>query len=626
MVADIQENPDEVEHLPNIDFNIRQGNTLIGYKDLMETSGKNKKLDNWGKNNVKSKYKDVIKAIEKHKKAQKSSKATKWRNEAENKINEYKEDLNEKLLEEFHNTGIDDIDLKELEDYSPFHWVLEFAEVYSRGGFDVVIGNPPWIRIQELKKSQPTIIDYLKKSKRYKTPYYNYDIAIPFTERAKSLLHKDGRMAFITTNKWLQTRYGGKLRELLSEERSVKSLIDFTDQQVFEGISTYALILILSDSENEKIDYGKVNEVNGSLGSRLSEIQNNENNEYVETFDASYKTLGKNPWTFVPKKEAKILRKISKYEKLGNRTKRIFQGIITGKDKLFILDLETEKDNTYIGYSELMDKNIEVEKGIAKPILKGDEFSKWYKSDFQKIVLYPYRLYEKNGEPQADLYSKDEFRNKYPKAFNYLKKNKDLLESRERGKWEGVEEWYQFSRRQNIEQFEQKKIMTSVLNKQSKFALDDGNDLVFVGGGNAGGYGVTIPDGSFVSYEYLVAILNSRLLEWNLQKISSKFRGNYFSYGKKYIEKLPIIRSNYKEVFEKLTEFLMYLTKEFDRENVNELITDLENLIKKDDIESFRDNLINDEKFMREAERIHMNEDVKLVDKDKLRKDRFKGN
>ncbi len=143
MVADIEDEPSEVEPLPNIDFNVRQGNSLIGQLDIDIESNEdgNSDLDSW---EVKTRFEDVKEAIKKHKSAETSSKAQKWREEAENRIEEHRDKFDEILRREFQDVGFDDITIEEIREWSPFHWPLEFADVFEKGGFDVFIGNPPW--------------------------------------------------------------------------------------------------------------------------------------------------------------------------------------------------------------------------------------------------------------------------------------------------------------------------------------------------------------------------------------------------------------------------------------------------------------------------------------------------
>jgi len=158
MVADIENEPKEVEPLPNIDFNIRQGNSLVGFVDSVEPSGNpeetnkdNSEETTIGDWNVRNKYQNIRDAIQKHRDAETSSEAAKHRKQAEELMDEYRNEFNKDLLEEFQNAGIDQVDISDVEDFDPFHWMVEFAFVWDDGKFDVVIGNPPWDRLKPLR-------------------------------------------------------------------------------------------------------------------------------------------------------------------------------------------------------------------------------------------------------------------------------------------------------------------------------------------------------------------------------------------------------------------------------------------------------------------------------------------
>jgi hypothetical protein len=144
--AKVPEYDDEELALPNVVFNIRQGNSLIGYTDLIETSSDEDqaRLDAWGADTVRDKYGEIIEVVRKHKQTTDTKEAQRYLVEAESLLDEYRNDLDEKVVREFHDAGMENTTLEQVRSYDPFHWVLEFAQVYADGGFDVIVGNPPW--------------------------------------------------------------------------------------------------------------------------------------------------------------------------------------------------------------------------------------------------------------------------------------------------------------------------------------------------------------------------------------------------------------------------------------------------------------------------------------------------
>src|SRR3990172_808667 len=127
---------------------------------------------------------------------------------------------------------------------------------------------------------------------------------------------------------------------------------------------------------------------------------------------------------------------------------------------------------------------------------------------------------------------------KYPIALGYLNENKRRLLSRDRGKLKV--EWYAFGRTQNIEQFYEPKIMTQVLASKASFTVNNNGLYYFVGGGNAGGYGIKLKPEYDLDLKFVAGLLNSKLLDFYLKKVSTRFRGGFFSYAKRFIEQLPI--------------------------------------------------------------------------------------
>lgn len=148
-----------------------------------------------------------------------------------------------------------------------FSWQAEFPKVFEKGGFDVVIGNPPYVSANELKKSYTEdAYSFLKKN--YRTAKGTVDLYIYFFEKGLSILKTNGLLAYITPNRYLSASYGLELRKLIIHEKSFYQLIDYSDKKVFEDASTYPVITFLNNGSSDKdVLCGKFND-NQTLNSR----------------------------------------------------------------------------------------------------------------------------------------------------------------------------------------------------------------------------------------------------------------------------------------------------------------------------------------------------------------------
>ncbi|WP_267644131.1 Eco57I restriction-modification methylase domain-containing protein [Haloarchaeobius amylolyticus] len=436
-------------------------------------------------------------------------------------------------------------------DHNYFHWKLEYPEVFytSEGddakiaGFDAIIGNPPYVRIQNLKKTDKSLAEYLDTY--YDTTHQNYDLAVPFTEAGYELLREDGLFGFIETKKWIQGEYGENLREYLAKNRAVYELIDFGDQQVFPGASTYTVLLFLQKTENESFRYAEILDLDGTVD-QLREVRSSDQviRDDLYSYTESIDRLDSSPWVFALPGERKILDYLDDFPVLEDFTDTIFVGLQTSADPVYILDVIDETGDTIEAYSKEIGEEIEIEKEITKPLLRGQDMQKWTITQYDSRVIFPYNTDSEKGE--YSLITKQEMESKYPKTWKYLSQNRDRLIDRS-----GVDEttWWQYGRPQNLDKFESPKLLTQVLAKEASLALDRKGLITFVGGGTAGGYGITV-DKDKLSYPALLALLNSSLLDWTLKKETSRFRGGYYSYAKRYLEILPICGKKLSEPIE----------------------------------------------------------------------------
>jgi hypothetical protein len=424
---------------------------------------------------------------------------------------------------------------------------MEFAETKEvESGFDIVIGNPPYIRLQTLKQKDPEQVNFLKD--HYESARKgNYDIYVVFVERGMQLLKPTGSLAYILPHKFFNAQYGEPLRAILARGKHLSHIVHFGDQQVFPGATNYVCLLFLKKQGVEHLRFIKVENLNEWLKYRKG----------IEA-DIPENKITASEWNFVVGGKGTVIEKMTRGTfKLSDVASRIFQGLVTGADPVFIL----QNGHTGKFYSEATGAEHEIEKELMHPLCKGSvDIHRWSIGPLSKSILFPYEVH--NGH--AELISVPMFKRQYPKAWKYLLTNRERLEAREGGKW-GHERWYAFGRSQNLSEMEQPKILTPSIAASASFTLDRAENYYFVGsgGGGGGGYGITIKPNCNLKMEYVLALLNSPGVDFYLKQISSPFSGGYYAYNRQYIEQLPIPDANetQQSIISRLVNYLLWLNK-----------------------------------------------------------------
>ncbi len=170
------------------------------------------------------------------------------------------------------------------------------------------------------------------------------------------------------------------------------------------------------------------------------------------------------------------------------------------------------------------------------------------------ILIFPYTITNEQVIPIKE----NDFRIRFPNAYNYLRENKDSLLDRANSK---KKSWFLYTYPKNLAQFGSPKLMIGVLALKASFTPDLQGIYYFVGGGNAGGYGIRLRPQIKIQHDYLLGLLNSSLLDYFLKKISTRFRGGYYSYARRFIEQLPIHTINFdnpddKRQHDKMVKFV----------------------------------------------------------------------
>lgn len=559
-LLDSVENISDVDALPNIEYNVMAGNSLIGADEIPEMA----RADFYTYYHP-TRFEQIIQVypdlkVEADALIGKSAQfnmtfkdlfllrnklITKYRSETHpvyaSRLRDIIEQISEKFRFElsrvyFHKAlGIEKTeDLNSaITQFKPFNWIMEFSDVFEKGGFDAVIGNPPYIRIQDLKRMSLKQVDIF--SNTYETAKSgNYDIYVIFVEKGLKLLSSSGNLGYILPHKFFQAEYGESLREFISKRRLLKEVINFTDQQIFGDATTYTCLLFLDNKGSNHFKYAEIYDAS-KLFTLLTIVQTN--NAYLTTelkiSTFSFDSVSSSPWNLSFGKEAEIMKKLNSVKtNLGDFSENLFQGIITGADKIFML---VKKDCVY--YSNQTKKTHLLENDLLHPLLKGSKHvRRYYLESSDKYVIFPYVV--SNGK--ATALTESELKSKYPRTYEYLLENKPVLEKRDSGKMTGGS-WYLFSRNQSLARFGQDKIITPSIARKSSFVYDTNNDFFFVGSGGGGGgaYGITLKDKGL--YWYVLSILNSKLISFFMLQTSSRFSGGYFAFNRQYIDPIPII-------------------------------------------------------------------------------------
>ncbi|HAN0578686.1 TPA: class I SAM-dependent DNA methyltransferase [Campylobacter jejuni] len=608
------ENYHDLKTLPNIDINIKCGNSLVSYfetgkslnhyPNIKERMGKYKRIVkdykegfytdkshiNQEIKNLKISFKNFCFA-DKFKKEMKSfnDKCEKYSKKYGNFLAVDDENLKffvsanltlfdfdeKEATKEFANLKKEYDNIFNLESNHPFEWRFEFPEILDDDGnfkgFDLIIGNPPYIRIQGLDKNSS---QYYKK--HFKVASKNYDIYILFIEQCFKLIKKQGVISFIMPHKWFNADFGVNLREFAKDK--ISKIISFEEFQIFDA-STYTA---LQWFENNSLHL-KFIQADKNIKTK-EEMSNFIFNLKEENFKMiNNKKLSSSFWSFEENSNQEIFSKINQHISVKDIFSKIFQGLATSKDSVYFLKDCQENKNSVKGYSKELDKEVEIEKEILKPLLMGDSFHRYEKPISNSMVLFPYYRQDNTDVKKMCLYDENELKSKFPKAWEYLKECESILRARENGRLSSDDLWWRYIYPKNQTLFNKEKLLCPDICNNTHFVLDNLGEFYFTT--TIYGY-VRNEEYKNLDYKYLMAVLNSSLTWWFLQKTSVVMRGGFYRIKPAYIEKfcIPKINSKNQKIADELINSVdeILKAKEQDKNaNTQELENKINSLVYK---------------------------------------------
>src|SRR6266498_312269 len=410
---------------------------------------------------------------------------------------------------------------------------MNFSQVMKDGGFDVIIGNPPYVRQETLGEEFKA---YAKQN--FETYAGTADLYIYFIEQAHKLLKPGGYFGMIVSNKWMRSNYGKALREFLKRESQLVEIIDFGELPVFGDVLAYPVIIISRHVQTQKQNFHYAQIQTLEFVSMREEVEKN-------NIQLNEHAIQSETWTLAGGNSQGLTEKIKERtiplgEYVGNK---FYRGVVSGNNDAFIIDKATKEK--LIG----QDPNC---REIIKPYLLGRDVQR-YKFNYQEKYL----IFARRG---IDI-------KKYPSVKRHLSSFKEQLMPRPKdwqGEWKGRKtgtyQWYEIQdSTEYYSEFEKPKIIAPAIVQKATFAYD-------VEGFYSNDKTLIIPSGDL----FLLGILNSRISDFVLKQIASTKQGGYFEQKPMYISQLPIRRIDFGNPAEKsvhdeivaLVEKMLALQKE----------------------------------------------------------------
>jgi type I restriction-modification system DNA methylase subunit len=426
-----------------------------------------------------------------------------------------------------------------------FNWQQAFPKVFEKGGFDVIIGNPPYVRKQGLMQHYPELCLYYEKE--YKSATSNYDIYALFMEKSFYLINDKGIVSFILPHKFLVSDFGVGIREFFKNKTAVDKLVHFGSEIVFQEAATYTCIIDLTKVAKDKVRFKKINP-----------------KDIFEHFvwdEMSYKNLNETNWDLQNEKVFDVINKLKLQPyTIENVFDKIFQGIASGGDKFFTLQLIQKNGNLGQFYSEILEKEVTIEFGLLKPFIKGNQISKYKKLENTFFSLFPYKIVDN----KTIALSIDEIRIDYPNAYEYFLANEKFLRERENGRFNNDNEWFLFSRKQGINGVEFPKIMTQEISLGCNMTFDEKGEYYHP----TTIYSFVKNDKFIVDDKYYLGILNSKVMWFFLKNTGTELGGGYFRFKTNYLKPFPLPEiSNNSEIMVGNVNKLLSLNKELQEQS-----------------------------------------------------------
>jgi type I restriction-modification system DNA methylase subunit len=428
---------------------------------------------------------------------------------------------------------------QELIQTNPFDWKSKegFSKIFQKtGGFDFIVGNPPYVEVKHYSEAYPFMHQYIKNF--YRTASNGkVDLSVAFIERAVSLLNNKGKLGIIVQKRVFKTDYGKKIRAYISSKKLLSQIIDFKSNNLFRGRITYISSMILSNQPSDEVVFKKI-EDSDTVALLLKKLPPFElDNSQFSTIPSIL--LSETPWNFEDSELLNIKAKLLKKFQIFGAFAKVRVGIQVLWDKAYHIEIKKiNDDGTLLGDSKL-EKNITLEVDACRPLMVNKKFYSFCEDKSNTYVIFPYKIEKSKNIPILF----ETFIEKYPLASAYLLRHKELIQNEVKiNKKFGEEGWHLYTRENNHQRVEPKILLP--MTALDTFSSVTQNPLNYCD--NANMFFIDILDKKERNLYALAGVINSTLFSVLARSIAMEQQNGYFKFNKQFIEPIPFPNDNFE--------------------------------------------------------------------------------
>lgn len=402
--------------------------------------------------------------------------------------------------------------------------------IYNSLKFDVILGNPPYMKTEEIIKSTSYIETEVYKLK-FVSAQRQYDKYFLFIERVLELLTKDGLAVLLVPNKFFTVSAAERLREQIINVQGLSSIIDFRTTQIFPNVINYVAIVEFGHFNQSQFEYSTANSIDQAF-----KIKNG------LVYDIN--SLGYSHWFLTQDEDLrKQYEYAMKYFPSIETVINPVNGIQTSANNIYVIPKkyvvsETEDLINFEIEKNKIKENFSIEKKLLRDFYQTpprERGRSYMPLRAHKYVIFPY--------VEGKIISQEEMRKKYPNTLKYLcSHKKELLPKLFGGKRDVqyVSEWYQYGRTQFLKESNVDRILVGVMSNQPNFNIDR-QHMHFASGGTAGYIALMNKDDSPYCLEYIQAWLSHSFTDMIFQTIGSSFEGDFYTHGTNMYKDIPLL-------------------------------------------------------------------------------------